>query len=71
MSLQPTVGLDLSGGVMRKKSSSGFSVLAQKSGAAAFHNYLNNFGPNAPPSSAVIESDSEEEEDEAGEGEGE
>ena len=48
-----------------------FSVLAQKSGAAAFHNYLNTFGPNAPPSSAVIDSDSEEEEDEAGEGEGE
>jgi len=48
-----------------------FSVLAQKCGAAAFHNYLNTFGPNAPPSSAVIDSDSEEEEDEAGEGEGE
>ena len=45
--------------------------LFQKSGAAAFHNYLNTFGPNAPPSSAVIDSDSEEEEDEAGEGEGE
>jgi hypothetical protein len=49
-----------------------FSVLAQKSGAAAFHNYLNTFGPNAPPPSAAIDPlDSEEEEDEAGEGEGE
>ncbi len=47
------------------------SVLAQKSGAAAFHKYLSTFGPNAPPSSAAIDSDSEEEEEEAGGGEGE
>jgi len=32
-----------------------FSVLAQKSGAAAFHNYLNTLGPNAPPPSAAID----------------
>ena len=63
---KPDQTYDAAGNIIER-----FSVLAQKSGAAAFHNYLNTFGPNAPPSSAVIDSDSEEEEDEAGEGEGE